>query len=161
RGCSGGHRRAPPIDRGSLCGTRHEEFHQLVAFEGRRRHRVSLSGDQLHRDRAFAGIVPLLREACVVVVRHETSRSSWSAYRSLQGIAKLFFKSFVWVGCRAQRRLIPQLRGRERQAAEWGYPRFGPTTPTRAERLVDASVDPTEAREDAGHARAVGGTGLE
>jgi hypothetical protein len=26
--------------------------------------------------------------------------------------------------------------------------RFGPTTPTRARRLADASVDPTDARND-------------
>jgi hypothetical protein len=38
--------------------------------------------------------------------------------------------------------------------------RFGPTTPTRARKLADASVDPTEARNDAGQAHAVGGTEL-
>jgi hypothetical protein len=37
---------------------------------------------------------------------------------------------------------------------------FGPTTPTRAGRLADASVDPTEARKDTGHAHAAGGTEL-
>src|SRR6516164_4937625 len=34
------------------------------------------------------------------------------------------------------------------QAWPWsGLARFGPTTPTRAGRLADASVDPTEARK--------------
>jgi hypothetical protein len=34
--------------------------------------------------------------------------------------------------------------------------RFGPTTPTRARRLADPSVDPTEARKDVGHVNAAG-----
>jgi hypothetical protein len=34
------------------------------------------------------------------------------------------------------------------QAWPWsGLARFGPTTPTRARRLADASVDPTDARK--------------
>jgi hypothetical protein len=32
-------------------------------------------------------------------------------------------------------------------AVESTLARFGPTTPTRARRLADASVDPTEARK--------------
>jgi hypothetical protein len=39
-----------------------------------------------------------------------------------------------------------------------GHARVGPTTPTRAGRLADDSVDPTEARKDAGRARALGST---
>jgi hypothetical protein len=47
--------------------------------------------------------------------------------------------------CEASKRTIGGLPG-ESPSLEAHLARFGPTTPTRAGRLADASVDPTDAR---------------
>jgi hypothetical protein len=42
--------------------------------------------------------------------------------------------------------LRPEFEQLHQACAASGLARFGPTTPTRARRFADASVDPTEAR---------------
>src|SRR5262245_56688852 len=59
--------------------------------------------------------------------------------------------------CSTSRREFEQ----RHQARGWsGLARFGPTTPTRARTSLIASVDPTDAPKDAGHAHAEGGIEL-
>jgi hypothetical protein len=50
--------------------------------------------------------------------------------------------------------------GRSDRSAQGDRPTLRSIRPKRATRPFDASVDPTEARKDAGHAQAVGGTEL-
>jgi hypothetical protein len=49
--------------------------------------------------------------------------------------------------CRVSRRLDVGPTSLDGSTADHEVARFGPTTPTRARKLVDASVDQTEARK--------------
>jgi hypothetical protein len=63
------------------------------------------------------------------------------AIHALRSIAT---KARIVLGWNALAAVIPTTRINE-LAESFGAARFGPTTPTRARRLADASVDPTEA----------------
>lgn len=131
-------------------GTRHGESHQLAAFEERLRHLVSFAGDQLHRDRAVAGSLPLCRKACgrrkaraVGIV----AASIRSAPTDCDGP----FRVIPGVGCRAQRRLIPPRRASVTRAVAWGDARFAPTRRlTRADHTITAPAVPREPEDQLG-----------